>query len=115
MESDAIARLERVIEAGFGTLADLLRETNARLDETNARLDETNQRLNRHEQIFQRHGQILERHEQALGRLIGEVHALGDRIDNILIGPMGEQVRDHDQRIASLESRLEALESRRVP
>ncbi|MBI2896381.1 MAG: hypothetical protein HYY06_22680 [Deltaproteobacteria bacterium] len=52
-------RLERVMQAGFDTLADLLRETNSRLDETNARLgklearvDETNTRLGKLEGRF---------------------------------------------------------------
>lgn len=41
------------MQAGFETLADLQRETNARLEETNARLDETNARLGRLEGRFE--------------------------------------------------------------
>jgi hypothetical protein len=34
------------------------------------------------------------------------VSQLGARLDNVLIGPMGEQVRDHARRIEALEGRL---------
>jgi SMC interacting uncharacterized protein involved in chromosome segregation len=38
MDDDRFARLERIMETGFATLADLIRETNSRLDQTNMRL-----------------------------------------------------------------------------
>lgn len=39
MDENGQSRLERIMESGFATLADLLRETNHRLDETNLRLE----------------------------------------------------------------------------
>jgi len=58
MNDDAITRLERVMQTGFETLADLQRETNARLDA----------------------------HENILVDLAGEVRGLNARFDNFLTG-----------------------------
>ena len=52
MTNEEMTRLERIMETGFNTLADLIRETNSRLDETISRLDETNTRLGRLEGRF---------------------------------------------------------------
>jgi uncharacterized coiled-coil protein SlyX len=52
MDDDRFARLERIMETGFATLADLIRETNSRLEQTNMRLDQTNARLGRLESRF---------------------------------------------------------------
>ena len=52
MNDDKLDRLALIMETGFDTLADLIGETNARLDGTNERLDETNLRLGRLEGRF---------------------------------------------------------------
>lgn len=44
-------------------------------------------------------------HKDAIRHLAVEVHELNGRIDNVLIGPMGQQVRDHESRIRRLEER----------
>jgi chromosome segregation ATPase len=93
---DAFARLGRIMEAGFNTLADLQRETNARLDQTNARLDQTNARL---DQTNVR----LDQHEKVLVRLAEEVHSLNARFDNFLTGAHREE---HD----ALRTRVERIE-----
>jgi hypothetical protein len=83
MEQERFAQLARVMEAGFNTLADLQRETNARLDQTNARLDV---------------------HEKALTALVGEVRALNQRFDNFLTGA-------HRQAHEELEARVDRIEA----
>ncbi|MBN8611212.1 MAG: hypothetical protein J0L92_11535 [Deltaproteobacteria bacterium] len=45
MDDRRFERLEGIMERGFAALADLQRETIARLDQVNARLDEANTRL----------------------------------------------------------------------
>jgi predicted KAP-like P-loop ATPase len=108
-----------------GMRADL----NERIDQTNVRLDRVVQEQirqataiielvhgqERHERILERHEQLLERHEQALVKLIDEVHGLGTLIDNMLTSPLGEQVREHGQRLASLDQRMTSLEQRLEP
>jgi predicted nuclease with TOPRIM domain len=73
MEEDAQSRLERIMETGFATLADLMRETNSRLDETNNRLDETNHRLERLESCF----------DNFLSTAGGETRELRDRVRDL--------------------------------
>lgn len=82
-------RLERIMEAGFATLADLQRETNERLEQTNARLDQTNARLDQHEKV--------------LVKLVTEVQALGERFDHFLTGSHRD---DHER----LRARIERVE-----
>ena len=108
-----------------GMRADL----NERIDQTNVRLDRVVQEQirqataiielvhgqERHERILERNEQLLERHEQALVKLIDEVHGLGTLIDNMLTSPLGEQVREHGQRLASLDQRMTSLEQRLEP
>jgi hypothetical protein len=91
----------------------LKQSTEERFDRLERQQIETNERLDRHEKILERHEKVLiqlvhglERHENALGLLIGEVRGLGSRIDNIVAGPLGEKVRDLDQRVTALESRV---------
>jgi hypothetical protein len=43
------------------------------------------------------------------------VQGLGTRIDNKLTGPLGEQVREHGQRLASLDQRMTSIEQRLEP
>lgn len=88
--SEDTQRLERIMETGFATLADLLRETNSRLDETNSRLDETNGRL--------------DETNSRLGRL-------ESRVDN-LIEIAGGETRKLRERVDQLEVRMEAVEKK---
>ena len=71
-------RLERIMEAGFATLADLVRETNQRLDRTNERLEETNLRLGRLEGRFDHFIETAGEHNRELRE---ELHALAKRVD----------------------------------
>jgi hypothetical protein len=82
---EQLERLERIMERGFATLADLARETNARLDETNARLDETNARLASLEGRFDRF--IVVAGEANRG-LRGDLDALSQRV-NVLEKKVG--------------------------
>lgn len=80
MSDEPWARLERIMQVGFETLADLQRETNARLDQTNARLDQTNMRLERLEGRFDN---FLEPAGTEVRELRGAVRALERRVDEI--------------------------------
>lgn len=111
MDDSAIARLERVMEVGFSTLADLISETNARLDQTNARLDHTISRLDhtitRVDEVVTRVDAVitrLDKHEQVLVQLVGEVQSRNQRFDNFLTGA-------HRQAHEELRARVERLEA----
>src|SRR5438270_131030 len=97
-------------------IRDEIRKTNERLGSTNERLDATNERLDRvvHEQI--RHATAIvdlerktsegfQRTAEGFDALIHEIRTLNGRLDSVLIGPMGNQVRDHEDRIKRLEER----------
>ncbi len=75
------------------------------------RIDQTNERLDRLAEGQIRMGtQINERLDGINGRLESvesEVRSLNNRLDNVLIGPLGNSVRDHEDRIRHIERRLE--------
>jgi uncharacterized coiled-coil DUF342 family protein len=89
---EQLERLERIMERGFATLADLARETNARLDETNARLDETNQRLDETNQrlasLEGRFDRFIVVAGEANRSLRGDLDALSQRV-NVLEKKVG--------------------------
>lgn len=87
--------------------------TNGRLDGTNERLDATNERLDRvvHEQI--RHSTAIVELEAGQREIVtvlkGMAHAiegLNMRLDNVLLGPLGDKVRNLDSRMQRVEGRL---------
>jgi hypothetical protein len=104
-------------------IRDEVRKTNDRLDAVNdrlsGRLDTTNERLDRvvQEQVrlatafvqmeaTQREMQVVQRDMAGImGVLVREVRQLNQRLDHVLIGPLGTQVRDHETRIGRLEER----------
>ncbi|MBI5513395.1 MAG: hypothetical protein HY909_06470 [Deltaproteobacteria bacterium] len=115
------------------TLSKRLDETNTRLDETNNRLGQSNKRLDMvvQEQIRQSTAIIamqagqealvqavvaLDRRQDALeagvGRVVEELSKLNDRVDNVLTGPLGGQVRESSARFERLEARVDVLERR---
>jgi methyl-accepting chemotaxis protein len=95
-------------------------QTNERLDQTNERLDRTNARLDRvvQDQIhmanaFLRMEGAIERLDQnqrktteVVEGLLREVQSLNGRLDHVLVGPMGQQVRDHEERLSRVEKHL---------
>ncbi len=115
-------------------------ELSERIGQTNDRLDRTNERLDRtvHEQI--RHATAivdLERGQTAIvavlerlsagqdrlsagqGQLVAsqeqivvELQRLNSRIDHVFVGPMGETLRDHQERITRLEKSVETIKRR---
>ena len=102
-------------------IRDEIVKTNERLDQTRTdlseRLDRSNERLARvvQEQIRQATAIVeltsgQQRLEQGLGLVVDELRALNGRVDNILTGPLGDKVRDHDDRLVRLEARLDAVE-----
>jgi hypothetical protein len=103
LEEDAMSDLTNEI------LLDIRNE----LRGTNQRLDRTNERLDRvvHEQI--RHSTAIvgleagfHRVEERLDVVVEAIHGLNTRIDNVLIGGMGEKVREHESRIQRVEEHL---------
>ncbi len=116
-------------------IRDEIRSTNVRLDQTreelSAKLDQTNSRLDVfvREQIRQGTmmvamqasiGKIVDvvvsldlrltALEQGVERVVEELERLNSRIDHVFTGPLGVTVRAYDQRLTSVESRVEALE-----
>ncbi len=98
-------------------IRDEIRGTNERLDGTNARLDRTNDRLDRvvAEQI--RHATVVvaveagQRHmeehlTQTINGVTHAVESLKRRIDNVLVGGVGQTVREHESRIQRVEEHL---------
>ncbi|MEW5848499.1 MAG: hypothetical protein AB2A00_06775 [Myxococcota bacterium] len=94
-------------------IRDALRGTNQRLDQTNERLDQTNQRVDQlaqHQirmstQLAELTG-VARESLQLTGMLVKEVNRLSDRVDHVLVGPLGSTVRDHEERIRRLEEKL---------
>jgi uncharacterized coiled-coil DUF342 family protein len=102
MAETEIGQLRRVMEAGFGTLADLQRETNARLDTTIERLDATNARLDATNARLDETNVRLGETNARLGRLEG-------RFDNLL-EVAGREPRSLRDDLTALALRVEALE-----
>ena len=50
--------------------------------------------------------------EQGQERIVTELHAIHDRIDDVLLGTMGATVREDHARLASVEARLSVVERR---
>jgi archaellum component FlaC len=100
METDGIARLERVMQHGFETLAALQRETNQRLDQTNARLERVENEvksLNVRVEVIER---VLEDFAAQLLTLARAVKHLAETQD--------EAIGDLRRRVEQLERRTGA-------
>ncbi|MCS6899742.1 MAG: hypothetical protein RMJ98_08795 [Myxococcales bacterium] len=118
--NERLAQTNARLEQFRAELSARIDQTNERLDQTNARLDQTNERLDRvaQDQIhtvnaFLRMEGAVERLDQnqrktteAVEGLLREVQNLNGRLDNVLIGPMGQQVRDHEERLTRVEKHL---------
>jgi hypothetical protein len=98
-------------------IRDEIRGTNTRLEGTNERLDRTNERLDRvvEEQI--RHATAIvavevgqrrmeERLNETIHGVTRAVEGLHARIDNVLVGGVGQTVREHESRLQRVEERL---------
>ena len=97
------------VKAGFSELKIGLAETNSRLEQTNARLDHTNARL---EQTNARLDQTNARLDQAILMVRDFRKDICVRLDGIgdyLRGMDGNLMR-HEERIRSLEQRVDNLE-----
>jgi predicted nucleic acid-binding Zn-ribbon protein len=108
---------------------DLLRSIRDEIQSLGRRQDETNNRLDRvvQEQIRQATAIIELQHAvvdlhkgqteltRGQGVIVEELRKLNDRIDHVLTGPLGGLVRDHEQRISSVERRLATVEERLEP
>ncbi len=100
-------------------IRDGIRQTNERIGSTNERLDKTNERLDRVVQEQIRHATAIVGLERAQRDMIGalvtmndNLCGLNDRLDHVLIGPLGTTVRKHTDDIDDLRRRLEVLEKR---
>ncbi|MBI4699908.1 MAG: hypothetical protein HY744_01870 [Deltaproteobacteria bacterium] len=115
MEEESTSRLERVMEAGFATLADLLRETNARVEQTNAKLEQTNAKLEQTNlrldeltrDTIRGFAAVQERIEQTNVRL----GRLEDRFEHF-IETAGGETRRLRRDLDALCGRVERIESR---
>jgi hypothetical protein len=94
------------------------------------KLEEVSGRLERLVEIQQGQGERLERLDGRLERLDGRLErlvegqtrgftavvdaigALSSRLDNVLLGPLGSKVREHDEAIGELRARVSSLEAR---
>jgi hypothetical protein len=100
MDDRRFERLESIMERGFATLADLQRETNARLDETNARLGR------------------VETNAEVLTTRVGVIeHVLVDLASQLVDqGRLLRGIADrHDGAIDEIKRRLDAVERRLPP
>ena len=91
-----------VMEAGFRTLADLIRETNTELSSTRSEL-RNELKATRHELKAEIAGTRRDLTEQ--------IAATNGRLDNLIV-IAGEQTRGLRADVASLEARVEALEQK---
>jgi ABC-type transporter Mla subunit MlaD len=96
-------RLERVITTGFGTLADLQGETNARLGQTNDRLDQANERLDQHDALLVSLVDVQREQGRQLGTLID---MQGNLVD--MQGRTQQQLTRIADGMDSLNGRIEA-------
>ncbi|MEI7892035.1 MAG: hypothetical protein WCI05_03025 [Myxococcales bacterium] len=108
-------------------LSERIDATNGRIDGTNARLDRVVQeqirhataiveleksqceillRLEQHSEILNQHTAILNQHTAALSLLIRRVEEQGSRIDNVLLGIPGQTLRELQNRMTVVETRL---------
>ena len=76
--TQAIKQLQRVMEAGFNTLADVIRETR---DELKAEIRDTNQRLGRIEDRFDNFLEIAGRETRKLREEVDEMKTRLDRLE----------------------------------
>ena len=104
-------------------IRDGIRLTNERLDATRTelseRLDQTNQRLDQvvREQIGHATAIVdLEKGQRemvdAVVQVKDELRGLNQRLDNVLIGPLGTMTRENREQIDELRRRVEAIEQR---
>jgi prefoldin subunit 5 len=105
---DTNRRLDRTREE----LGAEIRDTNQRLDATNQRLDQVVQEQIRQATLWAAMRLDQERMAEALVSMRDAIGGLNERIDHILVGPMGQSVRDLDRRMTSVEQRLDAFERR---
>ena len=91
-------------------IRDEIRGTNARLDRTNERLDCVVEEQIRHStaivalEVGQR--RMEERLNDTINGVTRAVEGLNARIDNVLIGGVGQTVREHESRIQRVEQHL---------
>lgn len=78
------------------------RSTNERFDRVERRQTETDLHLGTAIAELQR---ATEQNTAAIRTLAVETHALHDRIDHVLIGPVGAKIRELDERVTALEGR----------
>ena len=76
--TQAIKQLQRVMEAGFNTLADVIRETR---DDLRAEIQETNQRLGRLETRFDNFLEVAGRETRKLREEVDDMKARLDRLE----------------------------------
>jgi chromosome segregation ATPase len=98
-----------------GDVAELraeIQKTNARIDETNARLDETNARLDR---LDRRVTEGFLETNTKIAELSGRVVQLGDRLENVILGQMGQDVRDLKARMHVVEDKLASAAAHERP
>ncbi|MBX3232478.1 MAG: hypothetical protein KIT84_16005 [Labilithrix sp.] len=91
----------------------ILREIRDEVRKTNDRIDQTNDRLDRVVEQQIRHATAIVGLEAAqrdtaeiLRGLVRVVQEHNARIDNVILGPMGETVREHETRLRRVEERL---------
>ena len=99
MESDE--RIIKVLQTGFQTLIDEVKNTNQRIDQTNSRLDQTNERLDQTNSTLSQHTEQLEQINVQLKGISVFLHAQ-EKANSILT-----------DRILKLEGRVPRVRKRR--
>jgi hypothetical protein len=110
LTNEILIEIRDEIRATRTDLGARLEQTNSRIDQTNSRLDRSNERLDRvvQEQIRQATTLIaVEAGQREMKETLHHaIEGLGARIDNVLVGGMGEKVREHESRIHRVEEHL---------
>ena len=95
-------------------IRDEIRGTNERLEElradTNLRFEEVNHRLDGMNQRMDMMNQRLDLHGRSIVKLIDEVKGTNERLDNFLTGAHGKAHQVLEDRMESVEARVERLE-----
>ena len=99
------ARLDRVVQEQIRHATAIV-ELEKGQREILLRLEQHSVILNQHTAILNQHTAVLEQHTAALSLLIRRVEEQGSRIDNVLLGIPGQTLRELQNRMTVVETRL---------
>ena len=117
-KSSSLPATDLVLQALHGIRAEVkglrgeVKELRAELVKTNARIDETNSRLDR---LDRRVTEGFLETNTKIAELSGRVVELGDRLENVILGQMGQDVRDLKARMHVVEDKLASVAAHERP